>query len=134
MIVSRMSDKLHRILIVDDDVDILANLSDILGDIGYETVTASSGPKALEKIDETNVSGDCRFDLCLVDFKMPGMDGVELLELIRSKQPKLPAIMITAYAGDDGDRRALAAGTLEVMKKPVDIKALLGMIDEAISS
>ena len=128
-----MTGKLFRILIVDDDVDILANLSDILNDRGYQTETACSGQKALEKI-ETNDSldGIC-FDLCLLDFKMPGMDGVELLERIHSKQPTMPALMITAYAGEDGDRRARAAGTLEVMPKPVDINMLLGMIDEAIA-
>ena len=129
-----MPDQPLRILIVDDDVDILVNLSDILSDIGYQTETACSGPKALEKIAGNCQHNDCSFDLCLLDFKMPGMDGVELLERIHSQQPKMPAIMITAYAGEDGDKRALAVGRLKVMPKPVDIKMLLGMIDAAIAS
>lgn len=129
-----MSERLLRILIVDDDVDILANLSDILSDLGYETVTACSGPKALEKLTAGVTGDDCPFDLCLLDFKLPGMDGVELLERIHVTHPTLPAIMITAYAGDDGDRRARDAGTLAVMRKPVDIQSLLGKIVAAIDS
>ena len=129
-----MPDKSRRILIVDDDVDILANLSDILSDLDYETVTASDGQIAMAKFDDGCRQGDGQFDLCLLDFKMPGMDGVELLEKIQSKNPGVRAIMITAYAGDDGVQRALAAGTWKVLRKPVDIKMLLGMIDESVVS
>jgi len=129
-----MPDKSLRILIVDDDVDNLANLSDILSDIGHQTETACSGPSALEKIAGNCQHDDCPFDLCLLDFKMPGMDGVELLEKIHSQQPKMPAIMITAHAGEDGDKRARAVDTFEVMPKPVDIKTLLGLIEAAIAS
>ncbi len=130
----RMQAKPRRILIVDDDPDIVANLSDILTDIGHRTVTACNGSRALEQIKSNCNSDDCRFDLCLLDFKMPGMDGIELYEKIRQKIPSLRAIMITAYAGDDGVARALQAGTWRVIRKPVDVKVLLGMIDEAIAS
>jgi len=127
-----MIKKHHRILIVDDDEDTRTNLSDILSEIGYETETACDGRIALEKVASNRPQHECPFDLCLLDFKMPGMDGVQLLEEIQSKNPRLRAIMITAYAGEDGVKRALAAGTWKVMKKPVDITKLLGMIDEAI--
>lgn len=128
-----MADKSHRILIVDDDVDILANLSDILTVNGYETVTACSGPNALDKIDSNSPNGQPRFDLCLLDFRMPGMDGVELLKRIQFKQPAIRAIMMTAYAGEDGSQRALDAGSLKVMNKPVDIDVLLGIIDDVVA-
>ncbi len=128
-----MVSKPQRILIVDDDVDILANLSDILSDVGYEIVTASDGQIALEKVNSKELTNGSPFDLCLLDFKMPGMDGVELLEKIHEENPKLRAIMITAYAGDDGVQRALAAGTWKVLRKPVDIEMLLEMIDEAVA-
>jgi CheY-like chemotaxis protein len=129
-----MTSKPRRILIVDDDEDTRQNLSDILTEIGYETETACDGQIALEKVGRDDPRGDCRFDLCLLDFKMPGMDGVQLLEAIQSMNPKLRAIMITAYAGNDGVKRALEAGTWRVLKKPVDIVSLLGMIDEAIAN
>ena len=127
-----MIDKPHRILIVDDDDDTLTNLSDILSDVGYEIATACDGQIALEKVTSSESANTSQFDLCLLDFKMPGMDGVELLEKIHAENPKLRAIMITAYAGNDGVQRALAAGTWKVLRKPVDIEALLAIIDEAI--
>ena len=128
-----MIKKTRRILIVDDDADTLANLADILSDEGYEIVTACDGEIALREVSGCDAFGEAgQFDLCLLDFKMPGMDGVELLQKIRAEHPKLRAIMITAYAGDDGVQRALAAGTYKVMRKPVDIDSLLELIDEAI--
>lgn len=126
-----MATNLKRILIVDDDADILANLSDILTDIGYDIDTAVSGEAALTKI-QNECSKKCAYDLFLLDFKMPGMDGVELYLKIQKLNPDVRAIMITAYAGDDGVKRAFDAGTWKVMRKPVDIKELLGMIAEAI--
>jgi CheY-like chemotaxis protein len=129
-----MSNKGCRILIVDDDRDILANLSDILNDIGYETDTAISGEDAIGKVEQLCPNElDCRYDLCLLDFKMPGIDGVELYERILEFNPNLRAIMVTAYAGDDGVQRAVDAGTWRVLRKPVDIKKLLHTIVEAIS-
>ena len=64
---------------------------------------------------------------------MPRMDGAELYKKISAQNPGLRAIMITAYAGDDGVRRAEAAGTWRVLRKPVDIENLLGLIDEAVA-
>ena len=121
----------QRILIVDDDPDILVNLSDILSDIGFEIETASDCFDALKRLGE--ITEDDAFDLCLLDFKMPGMDGVELLNRIRVKHPEMRAIMITAFAGDDGVQRALEAGTQKVLRKPVDVGLLLGTINEAVA-
>ncbi len=122
-----------KILIVDDDTDTLANLSDILSDRGFEIDTAASGEIALEKVKECCPDGDNCYDICLLDFKMPGMDGVELLKCILQLNPKLQAIMITAYAGEDGMQRAIEAGTWRVFRKPVDILQLLGSIEEAVA-
>jgi CheY-like chemotaxis protein len=124
----------YRILIVDDDLDILANLSDILSELGYDIITAASGQEALERLGDSDSDEVQRLDLCLLDFKMPGMDGVELLEKIHERRPEVPAIMVTAYAGEDGDRRAMEAGTWKVMRKPVDVRLLIGMIGQAIVS
>jgi CheY-like chemotaxis protein len=124
----------YRILIVDDDLDILANLSDILTELGYGIITAASGQEALERLSEADAEDTQQLDLCLLDFKMPGMDGVELLEKIHERRPDVPAIMVTAYAGEDGDRRALEAGTWKVMWKPVDVRLLIGMIGQTIVS
>ena len=125
---------MKRIMIVDDDIDILANLADILEDLGYETDTAASGEIAIEKMMRICPdASDCQYDLCLLDFKMPGMDGADLYERILKINPNLRAIMITAYAGDDGIERARKIGTWKVLRKPVDIEELLSMIRESTS-
>ncbi len=123
-----MPDKPKRILIVDDDRDCLANISDILSDIGYETVTATDGEIALSKLRRCE-DDLCRFDLALLDFKMPGMDGAVLFRKLTDVCPDLNAIILTAYAGEDGVKRSLDAGTLTVLNKPVDIPSLLSLIE-----
>lgn len=128
-----MASNLNRILIVDDDEDILANLADILSDAGYEIDTANNGQTALEKVDKKCPQDGCHYDLCLLDFKMPDMDGVELYTRILRSNPEMRAIMITAYAGENGIQRARDAGTWEVLSKPVDIKRLLGIINDAVA-
>lgn len=130
-----MPDRVRRILIVDDDSDIVANLADILTDLGYETDTAPTGEDAIIKIQKHGgeASDDCYYDLCLLDYRMPGINGVELVKAVRSQHPTFRAIMITAYAGDDGVQQAVAAGTWRVLRKPVNIEKLLSMIGEAIS-
>ena len=123
-----------RILIVDDDEDILANLSDILSDVGYETETASCGEDAILKFESCLPSnGHPPYDLCLLDFKMPGIDGVELYQRMLQHDPRQRAIMVTAYAGEDGVERALKAGTWKVLHKPVNIGHLLDLIREAVA-
>lgn len=129
-----MTARTSRILIVDDDQDILASLSDILTDEGFETDLAVDGDAALAKIRNVGPDQKCRFDLCLLDFCMPGMNGAELYQRIRVQNPELRAIMITAFRGSEEAERALAAGTWKVLHKPVDVKLLLKLIREAIAS
>lgn len=125
-----MESSLKRILIVDDDRDSLHNLSDILSDRGYAIEIAEDGTSALGKISAAgNQSG--HFDLCLLDFNMPGMDGVELYRKILLQSPNLPAIMITAFRNNEETERVRLAGTWKVLHKPVDIPVLLELIDEA---
>lgn len=116
------------VLVVDDDVDISTNLCDILSDIGYRTDMAHDGPSALHLLEERS------FDLALLDFKMPGMDGASLLQEIRKLDPGLVAIMVTAYAGDEGIQQALDAGTWKVLSKPVDIPKLLQLLKQALEN
>lgn len=124
---------MSRILIVDDDPDILANLVDILGDLGYVTDIATSGEDALEVLaTHCPDQQHCPYGLCLFDFKMPGIDGVELYEQVMARNPALRAILITAYPGDDGVQRAVEAGMWGVLQKPVDVSELLEIVQSAV--
>jgi two-component system response regulator HydG len=115
-----------RILVVDDDPDICQNLSDILSDLGYHIETAQDGPSALELLSRQH------FDIVLLDFKMPGMDGVTLYRKIKEQRAGTVAILLTAFAGPKTTGDALAAGAWKVLAKPVDFPNLLRLVKEAL--
>ena len=113
------------ILVVDDDVDISTNVRDILVEFGYRADMAHDGMSAL-KLVEKNL-----YDVALLDYQMPDMDGATLYQRIKSIQPSLVAIMVTAHAGSDGVQRAKDLGTWHVLRKPVNLQLLLELIDKA---
>ena len=117
-----------RVLVVDDNRDIVANICDILNDCGYETDAAYDGQSALQLVDQRS------YDVAVLDFKMPDLDGATLCQEIRSRRSEIVPIMVTAYAGSDGAKRAIEAGTKSVLPKPVDLHALLSMIETAANS
>src|SRR5947209_8467154 len=92
------------LLVVDDDVDTCRNLSDILSDLGYHVDTAHDGPSALELVQKR------RYDIALLDLKMPGMDGLELYRQIKKLQAGTVAMVVTAYASSATAEEALTAG------------------------
>jgi two-component system response regulator HydG len=115
-----------RILIVDDEPDTCANLSDILSDLGYQVDTAESGLAALELIKQRS------YDIGLLDLRMPGMDGLELYRRIREVSAGTVAIVVTAYATSDTAKTILSAGAWQIVPKPVNIQALLELVSRAI--
>ncbi len=114
------------ILVVDDDVDTCRNLSDILTDMGYRVDTAHDGPSALELLRRNP------YDVALLDYKMPGMDGLTLYREIKKLRAGTVAIVVTAYAGGTTTEEALGAGAWQVLPKPVDFPRLLGLVGEAL--
>lgn len=121
-----MSEAGTSILVVDDDADICRNLADILGDLGHHVETAHDGASALELVRSR------RFDVALLDLKMPGMDGLQLYREIKRLRPSMVAIIVSAYATRETADEAREAGAWQVLAKPVDLSKLLPLIDEAI--
>src|SRR5262249_5042492 len=113
------------ILVVDDDVDTCRNLSDILTDLGYRVDPAHDGPSALELVRQN------AYDVALLDYKMPGMDGLTLYREIKRLRAGTVAIVVTAYASGATGEDALAAGAWHVLPKPVDFPRLLRLVDQA---
>lgn len=110
------------VLIVDDDTDCCANLKDILLDKGFRADIAYDGASAL------NLVSSIDYDIALLDFKMPGMNGAELFSKIRELSPRTIGILVTAFSGPDGSQNALDAGVSHVLRKPVEISELLALI------
>ncbi|HUY31934.1 MAG TPA: response regulator [Pirellulales bacterium] len=123
---STMTDPPARILVVDDEVDTCANLSDILSELGYQVDVAYDGRSALELVERT-----C-YDVALLDLKMPGMDGLELYRRIKALRAGTVAIVVTAYASGQTAQEALTAGAWRILAKPLDFPQLLKLVDEAI--
>ncbi|WDQ14859.1 response regulator [Rhodopirellula sp. P2] len=117
-----------RVLIVDDDEDICANIKDILDDLGYQTDVAHDGPSALQLVESNP------YDVALLDYSMPGMDGATLHHQMVQLRPEIAAIMVTAYAHGDGAQRARDSGIQQVLRKPVDLKELLPLVEQISNS
>jgi DNA-binding NtrC family response regulator len=115
------------ILVVDDDPDTCQNLSDILADLGYHVLTAQDGFAARELVRKNS------FDVALLDFKMPGMDGLELNREIRRISPSTVTLIISAYVTPAETEEALRAGTWKVLSKPMDLGTVLPLVDEALT-
>jgi two-component system NtrC family response regulator len=118
---------METILVVDDEKNYLLVLSAILEDEGYEVITALSGAEALE-IQKTS-----DLDLILTDMKMPGMDGIQLLEKVKSVDPDLPVIVMTAHGTVDKAVEAMQKGAYSYLLKPFDNERMTLYVKKAIA-
>lgn len=109
---------MKKILIVDDDDELRANLSEILQGKGYQTDEASSGKEAIKKA----LIGE--FDIVLLDLIMPKISGMDVLTELRKSKPKTKVIMITAFATIDNAVEAIKKGASDYISKPFKIEEL----------
>lgn len=114
----------NSILVVDDDVDAGQNLGDILMDLGYHVGVATDPFKALE------MAGKEKYGIALLDFKMPGMDGLTLAAKLKELCCSTIVILTTAYANRDTLAGAQQFGVWKVFPKPLDIQSLIpGLVE-----
>ena len=116
------------VLVVDDDPSVLATYGRLLRRAGYTTVTEADPRRVLA--DEAGP----RVDLLLLDYKMPGMDGLSLLAELRSRACRARCILISAFLNDEVRRRAARLGVDQVLEKPVDAGRLRTVIRELLPS
>ncbi|HET7585194.1 MAG TPA: response regulator [Gemmatimonadaceae bacterium] len=114
-----------RILVVDDDRGMVSTLCDILELHGWETERAYDGTAAVE------LSAARAVDVVLMDVRMPQMDGVDALRLIKRARPATRVVLMTAYARQELLAQAERDGAVSILKKPVEVSALLPLLDEA---
>ena len=115
-----------RILIVDDELSVCDVLGEFLAEKGYETETAYSGQEALEILCAKH------YDLMLLDLKMPGMSGLELLKKIRKSSYQVGVVVLTGVQDLDLAREVMKYGAIDYLNKPVDLEQLASTIDFAI--
>ncbi len=113
-----------RLLVVDDELIVRDSLKEWLQDAGFTVDMAGSGEEALARLAQTP------FDVMLLDIKMPGMDGVEVLRRAKEAHPDLTVIMITAYATVDTAVEAMKIGAQDYLIKPFDPEKLAPMVEK----
>lgn len=109
----------ENILVVDDDTELRKVLSSILSEEGYSVKTVENGKQAIE------VSEKKRFDLALIDIKLPDMNGTELLHRLKEKQPHIVMIIITGFPTIQNAMGAVNEGADGYILKPFEIRKLL---------
>lgn len=114
-----------RVLVVDDEEDFLETLVNRLRKRGLEAQGALSGPRALELL-ENGV-----FDVAVLDVRMPGMDGIELLKEIKDRWPFLEVIMLTGHGSVESGIQGMRLGAFDYVMKPSDLENLLEKIQQA---
>jgi DNA-binding NtrC family response regulator len=115
-----------RILIVDDEANARAALSEILREEGYATETAADGFKALGKLEEFSP------DVVLTDLKMPGLDGIGLMEKAGAASPQAVFVVMTAFGTIDSAVEAVKKGAYHYLTKPLDFSVLSIIVERAV--
>ncbi len=111
-----------RILIIDDDAEFRSNIVDVLKEEGYRTESSSSALDALAR------EWHCEFDVILLDFMMPRLNGMDALAEMRRRHPRAKVVMITAFATVDNAVNAITKGASDYICKPFKINDLLTTI------
>ncbi len=113
-----------KILVVDDDIDNANSLGELFELEGHLPMVVHSGEDAIAAYVDSN------FDLAFMDVMMPGLNGVESFLEIRKMRPNARVFMMTGYSVQELLRQAMAQGAMGVLNKPMDLKALLNMVNE----
>jgi len=118
----------YRLLIIDDNKEILTALADFLSKKKYDVVSASDGLDGLKLLEKEQQG----FDLIITDLVMPNISGVGLISIIKKKFPDLPVIAITGW-GEHPEALATEAQADRVLEKPFDLSELDAVIRELLS-
>jgi len=121
-------DKHARILIVDDDETIRTTMKAILEDEGYVVDLASTGEEAIRLTMKTT------YNIALLDIRLPDMEGVELLKLMRDSVPRTRKIMVTGYPSMQNAIAALNKNADAYLLKPLDNEKLLNLVKEQLDA
>jgi CheY-like chemotaxis protein len=113
-----------RALVVDDNRPLAEDLAEILAAEGYEVAVFDDPRCAAQR------ARDLKFEIALLDVRMPGLDGVALHRLLVALHPEARFVLMTAYADDELRDDALRAGVARVISKPVGVGALLQLVAE----
>jgi len=117
-----------RVLLVDDEPDLLSVLAEDLSDFGFDVTAVDSGMAALA------VARREKFDVAITDVRMPGMDGVETMTRLREIDPDLPVVVATGYLSEATRSDCAERGAVGLILKPFRLEQLCALLARAADS
>jgi len=114
-----------KVLLIDDEAEFLENLSERMRVRGMEVSTAQTSDNAVSAVEEGE------YDAIVLDLQMPGMNGIEMLKVIKARKPDMQVILLTGQATLEAGIEAMKLGAMDFMEKPADIDALTEKIKKA---
>lgn len=117
---------LRKVLVVDDDPVVGQSFKRVLSGKGYVVITAEDGYDALAKLRDEN------YDLVFTDLRMPGMNGLEVAEQVKARQPWVPVVIVSGYGSSKSEERARAAGVSEFLHKPLSPEMIEDSTERAL--
>jgi len=121
-----MKKPVHKILVVDDDPQILEVIAEVLGEGGYTVEAAPDGTKAIKSIDAEF------YDLVVTDLKMPEVDGMQVLRHVVEQSPDTMCIILTGYGTIESAVEAIKAGAFHYITKPIKSDEILMVVEKAL--
>jgi DNA-binding NtrC family response regulator len=118
--------KRARVLLVDDEVDFTENTKTLLEHRGYDVTAVNSGDSAIKAL------GQERYDVMVLDLKMPGMDGISTLKEIKKLQLHTQILVLTGHGAIDTALEAIKLGAYDYLTKPCDIDELTEKLEDAM--
>ncbi len=115
-----------KIMVVDDEADMIWAITNVLLTQNHSVISVSSGEEAVQKVQSEPL------DLVLLDYRLPGIDGVQILERIKKIRPELPVIMVTGYGGIEEAVQSIKLGAAHYLAKPFDNDHLLEVTNKAL--
>ena len=122
-----MTSPLGRVLVVDDDPNVVEMLQDLLVDVGYLVKHALDGTEALRLVPVFEP------DVVLLDLQLPGISGIEVLDRLRRDHPTVPVIIVTGNDDVEVARRTLRGGAFDYLSKPFTVEVLARVVAAAIA-
>ena len=115
-----------KIIVIDDEPSILESFKMILKIKDYEVETFPDGPSAIASMERG------KFDIAFVDYKLPGMDGLEVLKKLKEVDPDIEVIIVTAYATESSHANAITLGALEYLRKPFLMEEIYELVERGM--
>ena len=117
-----------HVLCIDDEEELVSAWVERLIIRGIDAEGVTNGHDAMQRVKEK------KFDVVILDLKMPGISGFEIMKLIKNQDPDMPVILITGHQCQDEENEGLLAGSFECLIKPIDIEILVEKIMKAVKS